>query len=386
VTDTDSDTDGGTLWCVDADMDGFGDAKDCEMSVDQPPGTVDNGDDCDDGDADTFPGAAPNDDAEACMNDDDGDDYGDADADGDVVDGTDCDDADIDAFPGAAENEPGLCASDTDGDGWGDANPGGTADPGADCFDGNAALNPDTMALAALYNPNLLGSVIAEVNTEDATLSTIANFAVSGQFWDPVSVTIDETGTIIANNDALERLERIDYSLVCSGEEALGTSTDLGEDHDASVFCGISFGPDGGLYGVRNDTDEVVELDPATGAIISAVDINDEGVPFDAGSCGMSVDCHAQQLLYGHGPGGDVYYLDPATGDVDLVADTNTTWSPTGVGYDPVTRTAWVSSGTQLRNVALDGSNMITTIGAFDQGLGFPPTISNIEILPICIE
>ena len=57
---------------------------------------------------------------------------------------------------------------------------------------------------------------------------------------------------------------------------------------------------------MRNDTDEVVELDPATGAIISAVDINDEGVPFDAGSCGMSFDCHAQQLLYGHGPGGDV--------------------------------------------------------------------------------
>src|SRR5262245_50058485 len=42
---TTSDTDtGGTLWCTDADMDGFGDPGDCTMAPDQPPGTVDNDD------------------------------------------------------------------------------------------------------------------------------------------------------------------------------------------------------------------------------------------------------------------------------------------------------------------------------------------------------
>lgn len=83
-----------TLWCVDADGDGFGDAADCMMvpeDEDPPPGTVDNDDDCDDGDADTFPGAAPNDDPVACMKDADGDDWGDDTPPGTVDAGSDCD-------------------------------------------------------------------------------------------------------------------------------------------------------------------------------------------------------------------------------------------------------------------------------------------------------
>ena len=48
--------------------------------------------DCDDSDADTFPGAASLDSASACMNDDDADDYGDQTVSSGVTAGTDCDD------------------------------------------------------------------------------------------------------------------------------------------------------------------------------------------------------------------------------------------------------------------------------------------------------
>ena len=57
--------------------------------------------DCDDNDANTFPGAAANDSETECMKDADGDDYGDAaPTNSAVTAGTDCDDSDADVYPG----------------------------------------------------------------------------------------------------------------------------------------------------------------------------------------------------------------------------------------------------------------------------------------------
>ena len=57
--------------------------------------------DCDDNDANTFPGAAPNDSTTDCMKDLDGDDYGDrAPSNPNVTPGTDCDDDNPTTFPG----------------------------------------------------------------------------------------------------------------------------------------------------------------------------------------------------------------------------------------------------------------------------------------------
>ena len=77
-----------------------------------------NGDDCDDTDPDTFPGAAPNDSVTDCMTDVDGDDWGEASPVAGVTTGTDCNDADAAVHPGATE----VCdAGDTDEDCSGDA-------------------------------------------------------------------------------------------------------------------------------------------------------------------------------------------------------------------------------------------------------------------------
>ncbi|MGH1339983.1 MAG: hypothetical protein ACRBN8_00415 [Nannocystales bacterium] len=93
----------GTLWCSDTDGDGFGDPDVCTTVPDgetPPDGTVDNDDDCDDNNASTFPGAAPNDDAVACMKDEDGDDWGDTDVPDGVQPGADCDDGEQSIPPG----------------------------------------------------------------------------------------------------------------------------------------------------------------------------------------------------------------------------------------------------------------------------------------------
>lgn len=115
---TDSGGDG--PWCVDKDADGFGDPTMC--SPDMKPGTVPNGDDCDDSDPDTFPGAAPNDSPDACMTDADGDDWGD-DSPGPGIDpGTDCADDDLGVHDDCAcAPGEGKCVGDDlhvcDGDG-----------------------------------------------------------------------------------------------------------------------------------------------------------------------------------------------------------------------------------------------------------------------------
>ena len=117
-TATASDTDGEqTLWCTDADRDGFGDPDDC-VSVaedDRPPaGTVDNDEDCDDTSAQTFPGAAPNDDPDACMRDEDDDDFGDDDPPAAVTPGSDCDDLDAMVASGCFDCPAGqtVCQGD----------------------------------------------------------------------------------------------------------------------------------------------------------------------------------------------------------------------------------------------------------------------------------
>lgn len=86
-------------WCADADEDQYGDSKSCVIDVDQPKGYVGNEADCDDTNADAFPGAAPNDDDTACMLDADGDDYGDsAPTNASITAGTDCDDLEVLVF------------------------------------------------------------------------------------------------------------------------------------------------------------------------------------------------------------------------------------------------------------------------------------------------
>ena len=83
-----------TIWYQDTDGDGFGDIGSSQTSPTSPGADwVTNSDDCDDSSGDTFPGAAPNDSATACMADLDGDDYGDDDPPPGVTAGTDCNDA-----------------------------------------------------------------------------------------------------------------------------------------------------------------------------------------------------------------------------------------------------------------------------------------------------
>jgi MYXO-CTERM domain-containing protein len=129
----DQDCDGGDLCYQDADGDGFRGEEtlrstdlDCVDGVEAPSAQASG--DCDDAASQTFPGAAPNDSATACMADNDGDDFGDLNTVGAVTAGTDCDDDSDARYPGATEligdgvdqscDGSELCYVDDDDDGF----------------------------------------------------------------------------------------------------------------------------------------------------------------------------------------------------------------------------------------------------------------------------
>ena len=146
--DIDADATDRTTWYADDDADGFGNASDATESCSAPAGHQSDSSDCDDTDADVYPGAdeIPYDGVDQ---DCDGDDLTDIDGDGyDGLDGggADCDDTDAATNPGAAESADGVdedCDGtvdegtrqyDDDGDGY--------TEDGGDCDDSDSLIHP----------------------------------------------------------------------------------------------------------------------------------------------------------------------------------------------------------------------------------------------------
>ncbi len=192
----------GDRWYPDLDEDGFGDDAGVVLTCEQPEGMVDQGDDCDDSNADVHPDAQEvcngiDDDCDDQVDDDDssldlgtrtafhedgdGDGYGDdgvvgvaceAPSDSWVADGTDCDDDNPDINPGAAEvcndidddcddlidqdddsldpTSTPTIYDDRDEDGYGGEDsarqvctvPDGALEVGGDCDDDDPLVNP----------------------------------------------------------------------------------------------------------------------------------------------------------------------------------------------------------------------------------------------------
>lgn len=251
------------LWCTDLDGDGFGDPGDCVMvHPDDPPpdGTVENGDDCDDGNGFAFPGAAPNDDALACMEDKDGDDWGDDDPSAAATTiGTDCDDDGPDAaatFPGAAPNEGDACMKDGDGDGWGDDTPDdGGVTPGQDCDeDGQApcvllvtqdGTTNDSYDLGLVGVLDDLGFVVTLVSDTNAVLDDANGFTLV-----VISETAQSTDIAGAYTDAI-------VPTICL---------------EGLVWDDMGMAPQGAVTGFDSVT-IVAVADPLAGGLVGNVDV-----------------------------------------------------------------------------------------------------------------
>ena len=207
-TDDDSATDRST-WYADADGDGFGAADYALEACDAPSGYVEDDTDCDDSDADTWPGATEvcdgeDDDCDGDIDDGvlsdwyldmDGDGYGagtaveacSAPTSAYVASGDDCDDGDTAYSPGAAagcDGEDydcdGSIDNDGDGDGYADASCGGD-----DCDDGDKSVGPCGSCLEILSANSSAtdGSYDIDPDGDGTTVEVECDMSTDGGGW-----------------------------------------------------------------------------------------------------------------------------------------------------------------------------------------------------------
>lgn len=223
----DEDNDGLTTCGEDTDGDGLIDTRDCADGTaavgardNDGDGFIDCIDDCNDNDANTYPGAGFNEaDPTACMTDGDGDGYGEAAPSGTALAGTDCDDSDVYLNNSDVDGD-GLTSCDGDCDdsdvevGFEDLDGDGFSGCVDDCYDSDADMDmdgvPDSAGVypgAASLEPTLCTADVDGDGYGDAlgndTYNVSSCFMLAlvdtGTFWDNAAVTVTSNGTQIGS-------------------------------------------------------------------------------------------------------------------------------------------------------------------------------------------
>jgi hypothetical protein len=279
--DGDGVADGAAYNPGDADGDGY-DSCDWEMpdcddsdaavnpSVDGDGDGYSVCDDCDDADAEISPDAE---DVAYDGIDSDCDGWSDYDADWDGHDsmdhgGDDCDDDDGDVHPGLAGEDPAICMEDYDGDGYGDDEPSNAAaTAGSDCNDGSPYTHPG----AAYMEADLDGDGVDDCSMDydgDGYGSDYAGSNVAGtdcddydEFIFPGAAEMDSETECMADYDD----DGYGDSDVSSYDDHIeGTDCD---DDDAAVYPGID--ADADSIDICDDCDDA---DAAVGSHFLAYD------------------------------------------------------------------------------------------------------------------
>jgi len=302
--DTDASVGVASTWYADGDGDGFGDVTTTTDACDQPTGFVADTTDCDDTDADTFPGAAEFDSAEDCMEDGDDDGYGEMSPASGVTAGTDCDDAEATANPAATEYcdsidndcdgstdeddaaDASTWYADSDGDSYGDAAvtdvacsaptgyvAGVTDGVAFDCDDGVAAVNP----AATEYCDSIDNDCDGTTDEDDAADASTWYADNDGDSYGDAAVTdvacSAPTGFIADSTDCddSEATTNPAATEYCDGhDDDCDGTTDEDDAADASTWYVDS---DGDSYGDAAVTD--VECSAPTGFVADASDCDD---------------------------------------------------------------------------------------------------------------
>ena len=370
---------------VDPDIDADGDGV---------PASVD----CDDADAEVFPGAP-----EVCNNiDDDCDDavdegvletfYNDNDGDGwgnpllsveactapegSVSDGTDCDDTDPEIFPGAVDvcnnidddcddeiDEDGseTIYADLDGDGWGDDEAPGTGCPddgwaseGGDCDDTDGLISPgqptdycdgkDTDCDGTIDEDSKAGWSLLTIDTSRGSVFEIDPSTAATSVVSSVD-TAENINTMDVSENGVSIVHVNTMGILATFDPCTGTWTELGAHGLTEGMGGIGFGPAGRLFGI-GQADVLYEFDLATGegSVVGPLGIN-------VGTSGLAWDCTTQTMYGADGNGDRVFEVDLTTGAATNVQNTTVPFGSVGLEFDRASGMLLGSTGSSLYTI-----------------------------------
>jgi len=331
----DDSVEGRDTYYLDADGDGHGSSSYSVEACSAPEGFAESADDCDDGEALTWPGANEScdgedndcdgdideeaDDSSTWYADVDGDGYGDPDSstvscEGSsalVADATDCDDGDAAVHPGAVEvcdgddedcdalvddDDPdvadqGTWYADVDGDGFGDASaptttcwqPSSTVADDTDCDDGDASAWPGAPEVCDGDDEDC--DTLVDDDDPDLTDATTWYLDVDGDGFGQSAFTVEacEAPSGYVSND-------LDCDDAHGEANPVGTEVCDGLDNDcdgdvddgASDFDTFYSDTDGDGYG---DPDSTVEACSApTGTVADGTDCDDDETAVNPGA------------------------------------------------------------------------------------------------------
>ena len=255
-----------TMYYVDADSDGFGDASNIVEACELPMGASEVDGDCDDLDGMVNPDAT-----EVCDGmdnncdtqvdegllsmlfvDEDGDGYGNPSNfemrcdDGDSMwtgDASDCDDSRADTYPGAAELESGACMTDADDDGYGDMNAPSYITAGSDCDDNSATAYVGSAELDSTSEcmEDMDGDGYGDANAQSPVMAG-SDCADTQIYINPMATDIAGDG-VDQNCDAVDGTDSDgdgDPSVVSGGtdcDDTDATRENLDVDGDGQTTC-----------------------------------------------------------------------------------------------------------------------------------------------------
>ncbi|MEC7984038.1 MAG: putative metal-binding motif-containing protein, partial [Myxococcota bacterium] len=304
----------------DQDADGYGSAISSNWNCSPPEGYAAAGGDCDDANPTIYPNAT-----EIC----DG-------LDNDCDGATDLDDDDVDP------TQLTLYYVDADGDGYGDDSQTvylcgpqeGYATEGGDCNDETNFIYPNkTSDVCNGIDEDCDGQIdenvkdgwqLVSIDTnanqiydiDPSSGSTTEIIGISGNFAIN-SMDVSEGGNAIVHDYQNKKLWVLD---ACTA-----AITPLPVANPSISSCGIAFGPYNKLYGLDTSGDRLVEYNLQTGeaSIIGALGIS-------IGTCGLTYDCSQDRLIGANGSTGDIFTIDPITGQAYDIISTDVPFASVG--------------------------------------------------------
>ena len=210
--------------------------------------------------------------------------------------------------------------------------------------DCDGSIDEDVKSGWQLLSIDTNAGFIYAINPTNADTSSIG--AISGNFKIN-SMDVSESGTSIVHDHQNKRLWELN---VCTGD-----MTALPTSNPTISTCGIAFGPYNKFYGLDTSNDQLVEYNTQTG---EATAIGPLGIPI--GSCGLTYDCSEDRLIGANATTGEIFTIDPNTGQAYDVVQTQVPFQSVGVEFDHGTGLLLASTKTELYSV--DVHNGTTTL------------------------